>query len=55
MVYGNRPVEVTDPAVGNRVMEYHDRVRWGPIISGVLIALATQLVLSALEIGRAHV
>lgn len=48
MAYGNRPVEVTDPVVGNRVVEYHDRVRWGPIISGVLVALATQLVLSAL-------
>jgi hypothetical protein len=30
------------------VVEYHDRVRWGPIISGLVVALATQLILSAL-------
>jgi hypothetical protein len=28
--------------------EYHDRVRWGPIFSGLVIAISTQLVLSAL-------
>lgn len=48
MAYSNRPVEVPEPVIGSRVVEYHDRVRWGPIISGVLVALATQLVLSAL-------
>lgn len=48
MAYGNRPVDVADPMLTNRVVDYHDRVRWGPIISGILIALATQLVLSAL-------
>lgn len=47
MAYGNRPVDVIDPATG-RMVEYHDRVRWGPIISGLVIAIATQLVLSAL-------
>ncbi|MBD2496128.1 hypothetical protein [Nostoc sp. FACHB-280] len=49
MSYVNRTGDdiVTDPAVVTRVGEYHDRVRWGPIISGVLIALATQLILSA--------
>lgn len=39
---------VTDPAVVTPVVEYHDRVRWGPIISGIVVALATQLILSAL-------
>jgi hypothetical protein len=38
----------TETAIASRVGEYHDRVRWGPIISGVLVGLATQLVLSAL-------
>ncbi|KAM3091426.1 hypothetical protein ACKFKG_25765 [Phormidesmis sp. 146-35] len=28
--------------------DYHDRVRWGPIFSGLVIALSSQLVLSAL-------
>lgn len=28
--------------------EYHDRVRWGPILSGLAIALCLQLILSAL-------
>ena len=26
---------------------YHDQVRWGPIIAGLVIAASTQLVLSA--------
>ena len=30
------------------VVEYHDRVRWGPIFAGIVVAIATQLVLSAL-------
>lgn len=50
MSYVNRPVDnvVNEPGIGNRVFEYHDLVRWGPIISGLVVALATQLVLSAL-------
>ncbi|MBO3462633.1 hypothetical protein G7B40_032610 [Aetokthonos hydrillicola Thurmond2011] len=49
MSYTNRVGdEVIEPAVVNRVAEYHDRVRWGPIIGGLLIALTTQLILSAL-------
>lgn len=38
---------ITEPVV-DRVADYHDRVRWGPIISGLLVALATQLILSAI-------
>lgn len=51
MSYVNRPGDnvITDPPVINQtVVEYHDRVRWGPIISGLVVALATQLILSAL-------
>ncbi|MBW4423506.1 MAG: hypothetical protein KME50_03320 [Nostoc desertorum CM1-VF14] len=51
MSYVNRTgndVISTEPAVAGRVAEYHDLVRWGPIISGLLIALATQLILSAI-------
>ena len=50
MSYVNRPVDnvVTEPVVVNSVMEYHDRVRWGPIFSGLVIAIGSQLVLSAL-------
>jgi hypothetical protein len=50
MSYVNRPGDsiITDPPVVNQVVEYHDRVRWGPIISGLVVALATQLILSAL-------
>ncbi|MDB9356923.1 hypothetical protein PN486_11845, partial [Nodularia spumigena CS-587/03] len=49
MSYMNRLGEdvINEPAAG-RVAEYHDRVRWGPIIAGVLVALATQLILSSL-------
>ncbi len=51
MSYVNRTgndVIPTDPVVSGRVSEYHDLVRWGPIISGLLVALATQLILSAM-------
>ncbi|XZN94283.1 MAG: hypothetical protein ACM65K_15415 [Microcoleus sp.] len=50
MAYANRPVDniVAEPIVVNSVMEYHDRVRWGPIFSGLVIAIGSQLVLSAL-------
>lgn len=51
MSYVNRPIDdvITEPAiVGARVADYHDRVRWGPILSGLVVALATQLILSAL-------
>ncbi|MEH2084393.1 MAG: hypothetical protein V7K89_31815 [Nostoc sp.] len=37
-----------EPVVAGRVTEYHDLVRWGPIISGLLVSLATQLILSAI-------
>ena len=46
MAYANRPV--TDQTIVQSSTEYHDRVRWGPIISGLVVALATQLILSAL-------
>jgi hypothetical protein len=50
MSYVNRPGDsiLTEPPIVNQVVEYHDRVRWGPIISGLVVALATQLILSAL-------
>jgi hypothetical protein len=50
MSYTNRVGDevITEPAVVGRVADYHDRVRWGPIISGLLIALATQLILSSM-------
>ncbi|MGL5060449.1 MAG: hypothetical protein ACRC62_10760 [Microcoleus sp.] len=50
MSYVNRPVDnvVTEPTVVNKVVEYHDLVRWGPIFSGLVISIGTQLVLSAL-------
>ncbi|MEH2417446.1 hypothetical protein [Nostoc sp.] len=44
---GNEGI-ATEPAAGGRVAEYHDLVRWGPIISGLLVSLATQLILSAI-------
>jgi len=50
MSYVNRPVDdmINEPTVVNKVADYHDRVRWGPIISGLVVALVTQLILSAL-------
>lgn len=50
MSYVNRSEDdiIPSPVAINTVIDYHDRVRWGPIISGLVVALATQLVLSAL-------
>lgn len=42
--YSNPPAS----AVATPVVEYHDRVRWGPIFAGIVVAIAAQLVLSAL-------
>lgn len=46
MAYVNRPV--VDPAAVQAPVDYHDRVRWGPIIAGLFVALASQLVLSGI-------
>jgi hypothetical protein len=51
MSYANRPTDniISETNVANNaVVDYHDRIRWGPIISGIVVALATQLILSAL-------
>lgn len=51
MSYVNRSIDDITPdpvAVTTKAVDYHDRVRWGPIISGLVVALATQLILSAL-------
>jgi hypothetical protein len=50
MSYVNRGTGevINEPVAVTPVVDYHDRVRWGPIIAGVLVALATQLILSAL-------
>jgi hypothetical protein len=52
MAYADRPNDY----IGERVVpvaatNYHDQVRWGPIIAGLVIALSTQLVLSALGLA----
>jgi hypothetical protein len=52
MAYVDRPNdyigERTVPVVASN---YHDQVRWGPIIAGIVTALSTQLVLSALGVA----
>lgn len=50
MTYVNRPSDdiISEPVASTKVVDYHDRVRWGPILSGLVVTLATQLVLSAL-------
>lgn len=52
MAYADRQNEY----IGERVVpvaaaNYHDQVRWGPIVAGLVIALSTQLVLSALGVA----
>ena len=55
MSYLNRPTDDFSPEpiatghpVVNQVVDYHDRIRWGPILSGLVVALASQIMLSAL-------
>ncbi len=61
MTYSDDPVRRADsdpniqppnPYITNTpvvaVADYHDRVRWGPIFSGLVVGLSSQLVLSAL-------
>ncbi|PZV09719.1 MAG: hypothetical protein DCF21_19300 [Leptolyngbya sp.] len=45
----NDPYSNVAPAVTTTpITEYHDLVRWGPIFAGIVVAIAGQLVLSAL-------
>jgi hypothetical protein len=37
-----------EPTLVKQVVDYHDRVRWGPIFAGIVLAISSQLVLSAL-------
>lgn len=49
MTYTNRPGgDYVEPVGVVPTADYHDRVRWGPILAGLFTAIATQLVLSAL-------
>jgi hypothetical protein len=47
MAYAKSTEYTGDRTVPVAVNNYHDQVRWGPIIAGLVIALSTQLVLSA--------
>ncbi len=58
MTYNDRPrgttptseyrEDYTMPQTMNARIDYHDRVRWGPIIAGIVITIASQLILSSL-------
>lgn len=52
MAYTNDPVNpmnrVVDRAVPVAAADYHDRVRWGPILAGLVTAISSQLVLSGI-------
>jgi hypothetical protein len=48
----NRPADyVVDRSAPAVVTSYHDQVRWGPILAGLVMALSTQLVLSAFGVA----
>lgn len=47
MTYTDRPGMV-EPAMVQPAVDYHDRVRWGPIIAGLVVAISSQLVLSGI-------
>ncbi|MEL6383503.1 MAG: hypothetical protein AAFQ89_13840 [Cyanobacteria bacterium J06626_18] len=52
MAYAERPetpyYTAPQTAAVAPVVEYHDRVRWGPIFAGIVVSIAAQLVLSTL-------
>ena len=52
MTYINRPTDrpvdhIVDRTESSVMTNYHDQVRCGPIVAGLVIAMSTQLVLSA--------
>ncbi|WP_373541953.1 hypothetical protein [Chamaesiphon sp.] len=53
MAYTDRPNDylTEQRAIPVAATNYHDQVRWGPIIAGLTVALSTQLVLSALGLA----
>ncbi|MBD2255985.1 hypothetical protein [Pseudanabaena sp. FACHB-2040] len=49
MAYTNEPVNrVMETSTVLPVTEYHDLVRWGPIFAGLVVSIASQLVLTGL-------
>lgn len=49
MAYTNEPANrVVDRVAAVPAVDYHDRVRWGPIIAGLVTAISSQLVLSGI-------
>jgi len=52
MTYPDRSgSQLAEPTIVNPLVDYHDQVRWGPILAGIAIALGTQLALSALAMA----
>ncbi|WP_396136541.1 hypothetical protein [Chamaesiphon sp. VAR_48_metabat_403] len=51
MAYIDRPGDYIERTVPVVSQIYHDQVRWGPILAGLVITLSTQLVLSALGVA----
>lgn len=48
MAYANRPLETSPERQITTVKQFGDRVHWGAIIAGLVIAISTQLLLSAI-------
>lgn len=48
MAYTNRPLETSPERQITSVRQFGDRVHWGAIIAGLVIAISTQLLLSAI-------
>ncbi|MCU0532975.1 MAG: hypothetical protein MUD14_03640 [Hydrococcus sp. Prado102] len=48
MAYTDRPGNRVEVPPVVEVAEYHDRVRWGPILAGLVVALSSQLILTSL-------
>lgn len=49
MTYDDEPrSRVVDRTTAFATTEYHDRVRWGPVLAGLAVAISSQLVLSSI-------
>ena len=57
MVYTNRPSQTTERRTietNHNAFDYGDRIHWGAIFAGLVVAIATQLLLSAIGSVMSH-
>lgn len=51
MAYANRPIETVERHSSVNVVDLGDRIHWGAIAAGLVVAISTQLLLSAVGVA----